>query len=207
MVNEIQTVNCKFLRRAHWGVPSLCLICLLSFTLNLLIFFHSLYSVSLPSLSLLYSIWRPLRGGQTWWWSMPRPSCVSTRPTWTRLLKYSHPTAGTVSPSSSCSMTSWESTVSEKLLKENTVYSLHGDWSSWACLAVGSAGPVEGRSVKKWPDTSDVGLMKGKVDGKSDWPLTWIWLLGSFTDYVYLTQTANLPTVHTLAVSCSKHAR
>lgn len=144
----------------HSYVPSICLICFVSFTLTLLISFHSLYSVSLSSLSFPLSTCRPLHGGQTWWWSMPRPSCVSTRLTWTQLLRFSRPTAGTVSPSSSCLTTSWEWTVSEELLK-NIFNSQHGDWSSWMCLAVVLVGSGEGWWVKKWSGTGDVGRMKG----------------------------------------------
>lgn len=48
---------------------------------------------------------RPSRGGQTWWWSMPRRSCHSSRWTWMRRWKCSPQTRGTASRCSSCWMT------------------------------------------------------------------------------------------------------
>lgn len=111
MVNEIKTINCKFLKTCPLGS---------TYIYSLFVQFASFLSFSnpwfsftpctLPSFASLYfplSLWRPLHGGQTWWWNMPRPSCVSTLPTWMQLLKFSPLTAGTVSPSSSCSTTSW----------------------------------------------------------------------------------------------------
>lgn len=90
----------------------------------LTVFLHSqlhTYLWLFSPLSSPLSIWRPLHGGQIWWWNMLRPSCVSIRPRWMQLLKFSHLTAGTVSLSSSCSMTFWGWTVSVWLFKK--VYS------------------------------------------------------------------------------------
>lgn len=99
MVNESQTVNCEFLK-------------IFCFVLSTSRF----SSTPLPSTPFLLFIWRPSRGGQTWWWNMPRPSCVSTQLTWTQLLKSNHLIVGTVFLSSSCSTTSWGWTVSEELV-------------------------------------------------------------------------------------------
>lgn len=47
---------------------------------------------------------RPSRGGQTWWWSMPRRSCHSLQWTWMQHWKCSPQTRGTVSHCFSCWM-------------------------------------------------------------------------------------------------------
>lgn len=161
MVNEIQTVSSEFLKMWQWGA----LLCALSLYL---LYFLSLSPCWFPStpctpspfpLCLSLSTCRPLRGGQTWWWSMPKPSCVSTRPTWTQLLRFSRLTAGTVSPSSSCLTTSWEWTVSEELLKL-IFNSQDRCWSSWMCLEIVLVCSGAGWRVK-WSGTGEVGLMKG----------------------------------------------
>lgn len=93
----------------------LCLISPLSFSPNPLVCFP-LSGFCHLFLSLLSFLSRPLHGGRTWWWNTRRPSYVSTQPTWTQLLRFSHLTAGTVFPCSSCWTTSWEQTVSEEPL-------------------------------------------------------------------------------------------
>lgn len=47
---------------------------------------------------------RPSRGGQTWWWSMPRRSCHSLQWTWMQHWKCSPQTRGTASHCFSCWM-------------------------------------------------------------------------------------------------------
>lgn len=47
---------------------------------------------------------RPSRGGQTWWWNMPRRSCHSLQWTWMRRWKCSPQTRGTASHCFSCWM-------------------------------------------------------------------------------------------------------
>lgn len=123
--NQIQTVICESLKT--WSALSSCLSLSnwspmfrsqpLDFPLRpaLCLFLSS------PLLFFPLSLWRPLPGGPTWWWNTPRPSCVFTQLTWTQLLRFNRPTAGTVSPSFSCSMTSWGWTVSAELLKRKHI--------------------------------------------------------------------------------------
>ena len=99
-------------------MSSSCLYCsLLPFFLPSLSFFlvSSHLLTGNPSSPVCFStccVSRRLHGGQTSWWSMQRTSWPFMPLTWMPLWRSSPPRAGTASPSSSCSTTSSEWTVS-----------------------------------------------------------------------------------------------
>lgn len=134
LYGKMSTLKCDLLLR---HVCDFSFSNLLSFIFNFLTFLHSILSpFSLWSSSPL-SIWRPLRGGRTWWWSMLRHSFVFTQLTWTQPWKCSHPTAGTVSHSSSFSTTSWGWTVSENLSKSKYIIPDKIQWQEKVCDSLG----------------------------------------------------------------------